>query len=218
MRAGKLSNAEWYYLATPKSSKGKGVLVLHAWWGLNPFFKKFCDRLAKAGFVALAPDLYEGKIATTIEQAKRLRSSPKKEPPDKTILRAIDVLTHHASVEDSFIGVVGFSMGGHWACWLAQRPNLPIRATVTFYAARGGNYSHSRSAFQCHFAETDKWVSAASSKALAKALGAARRTAEFYTYPDTTHWFIESDRPEAYDARAAKLAWRRTIEFLKKHV
>ena len=57
------------YLALPKSGKGAGVLILHAWWGLNDFFKDFCQRLALEGFVALAPDLYHGKIATTVDEA-----------------------------------------------------------------------------------------------------------------------------------------------------
>ncbi len=57
------------YLASPKDG-GAGILVLHAWWGLKPFFKQVCDQLAERGFVALAPDLYQGKVATTIPEAE----------------------------------------------------------------------------------------------------------------------------------------------------
>ena len=55
-----------HYIAIPKSGSGPGVLVLHSWWGLNPFFKGLCDRFADNGFVALAPDLYAGKVAATV--------------------------------------------------------------------------------------------------------------------------------------------------------
>ena len=60
------------YLALPSQPSAPGVLVLHAWWGLNPTFKGLCDRLAAEGFAALAPDLREGRIATTIDEAKQL--------------------------------------------------------------------------------------------------------------------------------------------------
>src|SRR5687768_4726923 len=60
------------YLAAPRSGKGSGVLVLHAWWGLNKTIRDVCDRLAVLGFVAYAPDLYHGQLATTIEEAERL--------------------------------------------------------------------------------------------------------------------------------------------------
>lgn len=63
------------YLAFPKTRTGSGVLVLHAWWGLNPFFQDLCKRLARGGFVAFAPDLYHGQLATTIAEAERLRTS-----------------------------------------------------------------------------------------------------------------------------------------------
>ncbi len=213
-----VQSIEKYYLAKPKSGQGRGVLVLHAWWGLNQFFKSFCDRLAKEGFVAIAPDLFEGQVATTIAGAKRLRAKPKKEPTYKTIVRTIEQLKTHPAVQGPTIGVVGFSMGGHWALWLSQRPELPIGATVTFYGARAGDYTDSRSDFMGHFAEKDAWVSDAAINKLKKSLALANRVAEFFIYPDTTHWFFESDRADAYNARSAKLAWRRTVEFLKNHI
>ena len=61
------------YLAVPKNGKGPGVLVLHAWWGLNDFFKGLCDRLATDGFVAFAPDLYRGATASTRDGAENLQ-------------------------------------------------------------------------------------------------------------------------------------------------
>src|SRR5258708_20576328 len=60
------------YLAIPAMGKGPGVLVLHAWWGLNDTTKTFCDQLAQSGFVAFAPDLYDGKVADNIADAEAL--------------------------------------------------------------------------------------------------------------------------------------------------
>lgn len=204
------------YVVTPKSGKGKGVLVLHAWWGLNDVFKDVCERLANEGCVALAPDLFEGKTATTIEEAKKLRAARKKEPSYQTILRAMKQLQNHETVRGSMIGVIGFSMGAHWAWWLAAQPDLPIAATVTFYGARASNFAQSQSSFLCHFAETDDYVSASSIKRLEKNLKSAGKDYRFYTYPNTTHWFFEKDQVDAYNAKAARLAWERTIAFLKE--
>ena len=206
------------YVALPPSGKGPGVLVIHAWWGLNDFFRGVCDRLAGEGFVAIAPDLFEGQVATTIAGAKRLRAKPKREPTYKTLIRAIEQLSNHPAVQGSTIGVIGFSMGGHWALWLSQRPELPIGATVTFYGARAGDYTSSRAVFLGHFAEKDDWVSDAALKKLKKSLETAGRTAEFFVYPDTNHWFFEFDREYALNFQAAELAWERTIKFLQKQI
>ncbi len=209
------------YLARPGGGSGPGVLVLHSWWGLNGFFRDFCDRLADGGFVALAPDLNGGEVATTVPQAKELRAkatAARKESAYKYLIRMIGVLSDEAATSGSDIGVVGFSMGGHWAYWLAQRPELPIGATVTFYAARSGDYAGSRSDFLAHFAETDEWVSAASVRKLERSLSAAGKAAAFHTYPGTGHWFFERDRPEAFDPEAAALAWERTLVFLKERL
>lgn len=205
------------YLALPKSGKGRAVLVLPSWWGLNDFFRGLCDRLSVEGYVALAPDWYQGQVATTIAQAKKLRNIKRKEPIYKGLIRAIEYLQEHPAVDGSSIAVIGFSMGAHWAFWLAAQPELPIRATVAFYGARACDFSQSHSVFQCHFAEHDEWVSAAGIKKLKKNLEAAHKPFEFYTYPGSTHWFFEQDRPE-YQPQAAGQVWKRTIGFLGKHL
>ncbi len=206
------------YLATPKSGSGPGVLVLHSWWGLNPFFKSLCDRFANSGFIALAPDLYAGKVASTIAEAKKLRSdatASRREPAYKSLVTAIDHLSHHEAVTTPRVALAGFSMGGHWALWLAQRPELPVAATVAFYAARDGDFTQSNSRFLFHFAENDDWVSAASVKKLKRSLAAAGRDASYHEYAGTTHWFFESDRSETFSKDAAAMAWKRTLAFLR---
>src|SRR3990170_3010737 len=108
------------HLVIPKAGTGGAVLILHSWWGLNTFFRKLCQRFADEGFVALAADLYEGKIAATIGEAKRLRAAvtaTRKEPAYKYLIRMIHFLSAHESVCTPEIAVVGFSMGGHWAFW-----------------------------------------------------------------------------------------------------
>jgi carboxymethylenebutenolidase len=207
-----------HYIAIPKTGSGPGVLVLHSWWGLNAFFKGLCDRVADAGFVALAPDLYAGKVASTVAAAKKLRAAAtasRRVPAYRMLVTAIDYLSRHEAVTTPQAALVGFSMGGHWALWLAQRSELPVAATVVFYASRSGDFTQSRSRFLFHFAEKDPWVSAASVKGLKRSLEAAGRSPIYCEYPGTTHWFFEEDRPEAFHRDAAVLSWERTLAFLQ---
>lgn len=206
------------YLVKPPSASGKGVLVLHAWWGLNNFFKGLCDRLGQEGFIVLAPDLYHGATASTIAEAEKLRSKLKRDIVMQEITQAARELHELCETPQPGIGLIGFSLGGFWALWLAVQKATPAAATVVFYGTRNGEYTESQSAFQFHFAETDEYVSASGIKKQQKNLKAAGREAEYYTYPGTTHWFFENDRPEAYNAQAAELAFARTIGFLKNRL
>lgn len=203
------------YLALPKSGTGAGVLVLHAWWGLNDFFKDFCKRLAGVGFVALAPDLYHGNIATTNEEAKQLRSKLKREQVSADILSAVEQLHTLHSVTNKSLGVIGFSLGGHWALWLSLEKPEVIKAVTVFYGTRNADYSQARAAYLGHFAESDDWVAASAVKKLEKSLRATQCPVTFYTYEDTGHWFFEKDRKDAYNAKAAQRAWKRTVDFLQ---
>ncbi len=201
------------YLALPSTGKGPGVLVLHAWWGLNATFKGVCDRLAEAGFVALAPDLYHGAIARTQEEARRLKRQCKPADSRKILAVALQNLTTHPAVNRPNIGLVGFSMGGYYALGLSNQRSLAIAAVVTFYGTSGGRFDRSKAAYLGHFAEDDPFESPKGVADLEENLRSAGRSFEFYLYPASRHWFFEPDRPE-YDPAASQLAWERTIAFL----
>lgn len=207
------------YLAFPKSGAGPGVLVLHAWWGLNGTFRRFCDRLAGEGFVALAPDLYNGQVATTREGAEQLMHQLEKdqEVAPKIIDAALKDLIAQPAVNRPAIGVVGFSMGAYYAFGLACQKPETIAAVVTFYGTGWGKFAEAQAAFLSHFAEQDEFEPLDNVHQLEEAIRQAGRTVTFHVYPLVRHWFFEPDRPE-YAAGAAQLAWERSAAFLKEEL
>jgi carboxymethylenebutenolidase len=212
------------YLSLPEQGSGPGVLVLHAWWGLTDVFKEVCDRLAKAGFVALAPDLYRGKTTASVEEAQALVEALDQdvERVRADIAEAVQVLRQHDATRlangRGKLALVGFSLGGAYALDMSVTLAEEIAAVVTFYATYTGlDYRRASAAYLCHFAEDDPFEPAESVAEMEQALQAAGRQATFYTYPGTKHWFFEENRPE-YDAEAARLAWQRTIEFLHQRL
>ena len=205
------------YLALPQSGQGPGVLVLHAWWGLTSFFKETCDRLAREGFVALAPDLHFGKTAATIDEAEALMAQRDSERMQATATGALAYLHNHPAVRGSVQGALGFSMGGGWALFLSGLAPAELAAVVVFYGSGDGDFAAARAAYQGHFAEGDEWESDEEIQQMEAAMRAAGREVTLYTYPGVKHWFFEADRPE-YDRDAAELAWQRTCAFLREHL
>jgi len=205
------------YLATPTGTTRGGLLVLHAWWGLNDFTKSFCNRLAGEGYLVLAPDLYHGAVATTIPDAKKLRGKLKRDMAAQEILQALTELQSHPGVTGKPLGVIGFSLGAFWTLWLAETNPDVFKAVVLFYGNRGGEYAGAKAAFLGHFAGTDPYVSESGRKKLERTLKSAGKETSFHVYPGTGHWLFESNRPE-YDPDAASLAWQRTVDFLHTHV
>lgn len=206
------------YLALPPAGSGPGILVLHAWWGLNEFFIELCDRLAQAGFVALAPDLYGGPIASTIEEAEALQGSFDFGAAQQKAVQALDVLQQQPGVQADKLGALGCSMGAAWAMTLSTLMPGKIAAAVLFYGVGEADFAAARCAYLVHCAENDAWDPVEQARLMESAMRDAGREVDFYVYPGVGHWFFESDRPDAYNAEAAQLAWERTVAFLNNHL
>lgn len=211
------------YLARP-TMPGPGVLVLHAWWGLNDFFKQMCDRLAGEGFLVFAPDLNFGKIATTVVEAEGLEEGRESEKMQTAAVNAIAFLKEQVAQQgepqftNAGIALVGFSMGASWSMLLASNMPQDVRAVVLFYGMEGIDLTPVRAAFQGHFAETDEYTKREWADELEKELRGLGLRAEFHHYPGTGHWFFESDRPEAYSQADAELAFQRMVTFLRREL
>ncbi len=206
------------YLAAPPSGNGPGVLVLHAWWGLNEPIRALCRRLADEGFVAFAPDLYHGKVTDKIDEAESLVSAldANHVRAQAEVAEAAQFLNERAGKGSSGLAVMGFSMGAYYALQLAEADLEHIRSVVLFYGTAGGDFGQSKASYLGHFAENDQFESKASVDSLEESLKRAGRPVSFYTYSGTGHWFFEPDRVDVYNEEAAKLAWERTLAFLKR--
>ena len=190
---------------------GPGILVLPAWWGLNDFFKRYCDRLSSQGFTVLALDLYQGRIAATIEDAKRLRQSIDRKVVNPELKSAVAYLREK---NENKIGVIGFSMGATLALWTMDNCAQDVGTTVLHYGTGGGRFRRTTSPVLGHFAEHDPYARAEQISALQSHLESQKIPHTFHIYPGTQHWFVEEDRPE-YDPSSASRAWERTLAFLR---
>lgn len=202
------------YLAVPPTGSGPGVLVLHAWWGLNDTVKSLCDRLAEEGFTAFAPDLFKGRIADTPEGAEALVKEFDGERTIGAVAGAAEFLKGRTGRDG--IAVMGFSFGAAYALGLSDALPDTVRSVVLYYGTGPDDFSRSRAAYQGHFAANDPYEPLEYVDGLEEALRKAGRPVEFHRYPGVGHWFFEADRPDAYDAEAANLAWTRTLDFLKR--
>jgi carboxymethylenebutenolidase len=199
------------YLAEPENG-GPGVLLLHAWWGLKPFFKQVCDQLAEQGFTVLAPDYYQGHVATTIEEADALREKIDQEIAGEIIKAAHDYLAARGQP----IGVIGFSMGASWAVSVAAKES-DIAAVIQFYGAGLADFTNFKAKVLGHFSDVDEWEPLEWVNKMEAEMKSAGVDVTIHLYPGVAHWFVESDRPE-YDAAASQLAWARTVAFLKENL
>jgi carboxymethylenebutenolidase len=205
------------YLALPTSERGPGVLVLHAWWGLTAEVRRVCDRLADEGYVALAPDLFGGVVATEIGEAEAQLETANADEIAHLTRSGLHTLRSLPGTLEGPVGVLGWSMGGSMALWLAARVPDAVAATVTYYGDQDIDMAAAQCAFLGHFAEVDAYVDDDTLVLLESELHLNGQQVEFHRYEGTTHWFAEEDRPE-HHPDAAALAWQRTLAFLAQHL
>jgi carboxymethylenebutenolidase len=213
------------YLVKPAAGSGPGVLVIQEWWGLDSGIKEWAERLGKAGFVALAPDLYHGQLAEhdEMDKASHLMQSL---PPDRAardMSGAIDYLANHSSVTSNGIGVVGFCMGGMLSFIIAANRPDKVKAVVPFYGFPQGpaepDWSKMTATISGHMAEHDNFFSPAAAHALETKLRGMGKQVTLKVHPGTGHAFMGPHNAlGTLNEQVAAEIWPEAVSFLKDNV
>ena len=211
------------YLAAPASGSGPGIVVIQEWWGLVPHIRSVADRLAAAGFVALAPDLFRGVATTEPDEAAKLMMGLQVSSAASDIAAAADQLVRSGRVPGDQVGAMGFCMGGGLAM-LAPTVSPHIDCTAAFYPAMPWPDYHPAWA---NYSGREALVNQCEGDIPSTGADIARYAAEIAehggvvvveTYPGTHHAFFNDDRPEVYDAAAAALAWDRSLAMFHRRL
>lgn len=201
------------YVAEPEEPVRGRVLVVHDAYGLTPHIRFLCDELAAHGFVAIAPDLFEGATARSDVEASRLLEALGAGRADRVLdaaTAAFDMLGHDTGPD----AVIGFSIGADFAFGLVARRHL--HATVAYYGLPSDEQRDAiDTALLLHLAEHDRWDADGDGEPdrVVAALRARGVDVVVHHYPDTHHGFSNADIA-AFDSGAADLAWRRSVAFL----
>jgi carboxymethylenebutenolidase len=212
------------YLAEPAAgAKAPGIVVIQEWWGLNNQIKGVADRFAAAGYRALVPDLYRGKVAVEAKEAEHLMTNLNfGDAAGQDVRGAVQ----HLKQSSSKVGVTGFCMGG--ALTLLSAVNVPeVDAAVPWYGFPPLEYIDAakiKAPLLGHYAIDDVPFPIATVDKLEQKLRAANVKFEFHRYK-AQHAFANETAVGAgklpiteYNPEAAELAWRRTLEFFGKHL
>ena len=198
------------YLATAGQGR-PGVVVIQEWWGLNDQICGVADRFARAGYNALAPDLYKGRLATEPDEANHLMTGLDFADATHQDLRGA---AQHLQAQSDRVAVMGYCMGG--ALTIAAAVHVPeFAAGVCFYGIPAKAFADPakiRIPLQGHFANKDDWCTPDAVDDLERTLKSAGVRHEIYRY-DAAHAFA-NERSAAYDVGCANQAWERMAAFL----
>jgi carboxymethylenebutenolidase len=210
------------YLARPQGSGPfRGVVVIQEWWGLDDHIKDLAERFAREGFVALAPDLYHGHLATEPDDARKLVMAMNMEIAVREIRGAMAYLTDRPEVEPKAIAVIGFCMGGRLALATAATGDERIGAVAAFYGGgvqptpefvRGIN-----APVLAVYGEEDRGIPPEQYNALAAEMDRQEKTFDMVVYPGAGHAFVNDTRP-SYNANATADAWTRAVQWFTTHI
>lgn len=208
------------YMALPPGGNGPAVVVIQEWWGLVRHIEDVVDRFARAGFVAIAPDLYHGKTTKSPDEAGKMLMELDVERAGKEISGAAKYVIGLAECSSSTYGVVGFCMGGALAQYTATH-DPDVAAAVSFY---GGfkqvelPWENLTSPLLLIFGANDRGVPPSQGLELEKKLRGMGKEVDAVVYDGADHAFFNDSRPEVYHEEAAADAWQRTITLFKQRV
>lgn len=197
------------------TAKGPGLLLLHAWWGRNADLLARADKLRKQGYTVAAPDLFGGRVASTIEEAKALTAGEQDREAELT--RMVDEAVLDLGGKADVLAILAWSFGV-WYSWTAGIAHHDkVRALVNFYGIGEAQPDAPLPPVLAHYAEHDEFEDLDYARSVERDLNAAGKQVRIELYPGTKHWFDEPSRPE-YDPKASALAWERTRAFLDTHL
>lgn len=200
------------------SGKAGAIVVVQEWWGLSDYIKLVCDRFAEAGFVAMAPDLYHGKLPQTKAEAAQEMGALDKARAVAEIGDCVALLAKDPRCNGK-VAVVGFCLGGGLTLSAACTVK-GLAAAVPFYGLPElpmSAYADVKAPVQAHFAAHDDWAKSSIAEQIRDKVRAAGGSMDLYVY-DAGHAFMRSTDAEVYQAKSATLAWERTVAFLREHL
>ncbi len=210
------------YLAKPESGSGPGLVVIQEWWGLDDHMADVVDRFAAEGFVALAPDLFGGRVAHDADEAGKLMEALPVDQAARDLGGAVDFLLAEDSVTSAKVGAVGFCMGGGFVLQLAAQQGDKIGAAVPFYGVGDAvpqEYNGISAPIQGHYAEQDAFYPVDQAREQEQQIRAqSQADVEFFYYPAGHAFHNDKDKMGTYDEQSARQAWQRTVEFLKANL
>lgn len=211
------------YLATPAGGSGPGVVVIQEWWGLVPHIQDVCERFATEGFVALAPDLYDGTTTTEPDEAGKLMMALNIERAAQDLKGAAEYLQTRSEVTSDQLGVTGFCMGGGLTLVAGCHAPELFGAVVPWYGLipwpeAEPDWDALAAPVLGHYAEQDGFFNPEAARALEQDLKSRGKDVTFTIHPGVDHAFFNDSRPEVYDPETSARAWLATTEFLRRHL
>ena len=199
---------------------GKGpfpaLIVIHEWWGLNDWVKDQASKLADQGYVALAVDLYRGKVATTPDMAHEIMRGVPEDRAKRDLHAAFEFLASQPNVKKDRIGSIGWCMGGGYSLDVAlQEPTLA--ATVINYghlATDTDALKKINAPILGLFGAQDRGITPADVNAFKTIMEQLGKKVEIKIYDDAGHAFENPNNKDGYRAADAADAWKRTVDFL----
>jgi carboxymethylenebutenolidase len=210
-----LQNKASGYLERPSRPADAGIVVIQEWWGLVPHIKDVTARLAKLGYLALAPDLYHGKQTVEAKEAQHLMEGLDWDRAVREITAAVQWLREHGCRK---IGVVGFCMGGALAVLAAA--NSDVDAAVAFYGFPPNKNAVARPSAptQIFFGSNEGFFDVAGAQAWAKGQAAQGKATAVTIFPGAGHAFFNDTRPEAYHKASADKAWSQALAHFTQYL